>query len=300
MRAVEAVVTERVRDHVFLRLRQAGKRGAGRRRCCAAPDHVLVGVVSDQALREGAHLLEAGLGTEVEVHGGSLLGCQFSSFCIRLACGLQSRLCCREGCCFDVRNRLDHHCLLRCRQILELHVQRRAQLAGHQQLLVVVEQIKGVVLDSNLRIRHVKGELDRRGLGAHTQIDRRRRCLRVARVKHLARFANGADVIFYAGIGVDGRCQPLGHVEQRIVRRRADIAGEHGVADGLAVERERNHVASGKAAAEREPVGLRRYKLHHLVNNGLLRTGQFGIGRAGGRQRHAAPLGGGNSHGEVQ
>ena len=118
MLPVIAVIAQRMRHHIFLRLRQAGK--SGTTSCCAgtAPKHIGIGVVGEHTLAEVGHQFLARQGVVIK----ELNRCR--SVC--------------EG--------LGNHRFLPGCQVFILNTQCRTQLAGDQHLLVKRELVKQVVL----------------------------------------------------------------------------------------------------------------------------------------------------------
>ena len=236
MQTAEAFIAQRARHHVLLLCTQAGKSGASRRLGRAAPFNELVAVVGDHALREVRHQFATGRGPVVEVLGGG----KARGFGLGLATsqgrGLVLGLQHRDG--------IEDHGLLAGRQVLELHLQRRAQLGGHQQLLVVAQLSGRVALHCQTGIAEGQRKASFTFHLADAQLGQRGGAL------HGGAGA-GRDQWALAGRGrADGLGQGNDQAVARDVRRLAQVGRADHMADGLAVDREAECLAHRKAALQ--------------------------------------------------
>ena len=108
MHAFVAVIPKRMCNDIFLRLGQTGKRYRGR---SAAPENIGVGVIGDHTLDKTRYQLLAWHSVVIEELG-------------QIACSLTGR----DG--------VLHHRLLTSGQVFVLCLQRGAQFANHQLLLI--------------------------------------------------------------------------------------------------------------------------------------------------------------------
>ena len=239
VQTAEAFIAQRARHHVLLRRTQVGKGDTSRRLGRAAPFNELVAVVGDHALREVRHQFATGRGRVVEVLGGGKASGFGLGFASSQGCGLVLGLQHRDG--------VEHHGFLAGRQVLELHLQRRTQLGGHQQLLVVAQLSGRVALHCQTGIAEAQREA---WLAFH---------LADAQLGQRGGVLGGGALRGGAGAGRDqwalarrGRADGLGQGNDQAVasdvRRLAQVGRADHVADGLTVDFERECLAHRKAA----------------------------------------------------